>query len=110
MCPNFGTPKIINFPFGTNGQFIIFRCPKTEAHYGMWVECCMLLSIENKYFLLHGFLVILTYGCLTYIMDGWICDFTSFLTVFQSYQDDVWMIMKGCARELRLWLSRFHLE
>ena len=29
-------------------------------------------------------------------MDGWMtCDFTSFLTVFQSYQDDVWMIMKG---------------
>ena len=24
------------------------------------------------------------------------CDFTSFLTVFQSYQGDVWMIMKGC--------------
>ena len=33
-------------------------------------------------------------------MDGWMtCDFTSFLTVFQSYQDDVWMIMKGCAQE-----------
>ena len=32
-------------------------------------------------------------------MDGWrICDFTSFLTVFQSYQDDVWMIMKGCVQ------------
>ena len=29
MCPNFGTPKIINFPFGTNGKFIIFRCPNT---------------------------------------------------------------------------------
>ena len=29
-------------------------------------------------------------------MDGWMtCDFTSFLTVFQSYQDNVWMIMKG---------------
>ena len=27
MYPNFGTPKIINFPFGTNGKFIIFRCP-----------------------------------------------------------------------------------
>ena len=25
-----------------------------------------------------------------YMMDGWMtCDFTSFLTVFQSYQDDV---------------------
>ena len=27
--------------------------------------------------------------------DGWITrDFTSFSTVFQSYQDDGWMIMK----------------
>ena len=32
-------------------------------------------------------------------MDGWVtCDFTSFLTVFQSYQDDVWVIMKGCVQ------------
>ena len=23
------------------------------------------------------------------------CDFTSFLPVFQSYQDNAWMIMKG---------------
>ena len=30
-------------------------------------------------------------------MDGWrTWDFNSFLTVLQSYQDDVWMIMKGC--------------
>ena len=29
-------------------------------------------------------------------MDGWMdCDFRSFSTVFQSYQDDRWMIMKG---------------
>ena len=29
-------------------------------------------------------------------LAGWMtCDFTSFLTVFQSYQDDVWMVMKG---------------
>ena len=32
-------------------------------------------------------------------MDGWMtCDFTSFLTVFQSYQDDVRMIMIGCVQ------------
>ena len=32
-------------------------------------------------------------------MDGWMtCDFTSFLAVFQTYQDDVWMIMKGCVQ------------
>ena len=32
-------------------------------------------------------------------MDGWMtCDFKSFLTVFQPYQDDIWMIMKGCVQ------------
>ena len=32
-------------------------------------------------------------------MNGWMtCDFKSFLTVFQSYQDDVWMMMKGCVQ------------
>ena len=31
--------------------------------------------------------------------DGWMtCDFTSFLAVFQSYQDDGRMIMKGCVQ------------
>ena len=31
--------------------------------------------------------------------DGWmICDFTSFSTVFQSYQEDGWVIMKGCVQ------------
>ena len=31
-------------------------------------------------------------------VDGWMEDlrFYVLLTVFQSYQDDVWMIMKGC--------------
>ena len=34
-----------------------------------------------------------------YSMDGWMtCDLTSFLSVFQSYQDDVWMVMKGCVQ------------
>ena len=32
-------------------------------------------------------------------MDGWMtCDFTSFSTVFQSYQDDGQMIMKCCVQ------------
>ena len=33
-------------------------------------------------------------------LDGWLIDlrFTFFLTVFQSYQDDAWMIMKGCVQ------------
>ena len=33
-------------------------------------------------------------------MNGWMaCDFTSFSTIFQSYQDDVRVIMKGCVQE-----------
>ena len=32
-------------------------------------------------------------------MDGWMtCDFTSFSTVFRSYQDDERLIMKGCVQ------------
>ena len=32
-------------------------------------------------------------------VDGWMtCDFTSFSTVFQSYQDDGRLIMKGCVQ------------
>ena len=33
------------------------------------------------------------------MLDGWMTyDITSFLTVSQSYQDNVWMIMKGCVQ------------
>ena len=32
-------------------------------------------------------------------LDGWMtCVFTSFSTVFQTYQDDVRLIMKGCVQ------------
>ena len=43
-------------------------------------------------------------------MDGWMtCDFMSFLTVFQSYQDDVLDDNERlCAVELCLRLRRFH--
>ena len=41
-------------------------------------------------------------------MDGWMtCDFTFFLTVFQSYQDDVACIERLCAMEPRLRLKIF---
>ena len=32
----------------------------------------------------------------TFVLDGWMddtCDLTSFLTVFQSYQDDGWVVI-----------------
>ena len=40
------------------------------------------------------------------------CDFTSFSTVFQSYEDDKRLIMKGCgqAMETRLRFRRFRRE
>ena len=46
------------------------------------------------------------------LADGWMtCDFTSFLTVFRSYQDDGLVDNERlCAMELRLRLRRFHFE
>ena len=39
-------------------------------------------------------------------LGGWVtCNFTSFLTVFQSYQDDGQVIMKGCVQ----WNPVLHL-
>ena len=32
LCLNFGTPEKMDFPFGTNGNFSIYRCPITKAH------------------------------------------------------------------------------
>ena len=44
-------------------------------------------------------LILIVYPLPTHLMDGWmICDFMSFSTVFQSYQDDGWVIMKGCVQ------------
>ena len=41
-------------------------------------------------------------------MDGWIeCDFISFSTVFQSYQDDERATMKGCVSGTLFTLERF---
>ena len=35
----------------------------------------------------------------TVSLDGWMtCDFTSFSTLFQLYQDDRQMIIKGCVQ------------
>ena len=42
-------------------------------------------------------------------MDGWMtCNFTFFSTVFQLYQDDARMIMKGCVQPFMV--ERFQLE
>ena len=45
------------------------------------------------------------------MMDGWMsCDFASFATVFQSYQDDGWVIMKGCVQRLKIFPPPAGLE
>ena len=37
--------------------------------------------------------------CIWRWLNGWMtCDFKPFLTVFQSYQDDGWVIMKDCVQ------------
>ena len=32
-CFSIGTPKIINFPFVSNGKFMVFTCPNIHAYY-----------------------------------------------------------------------------
>ena len=44
-------------------------------------------------------------------MDGWMtCDFTSFLTVFPSYQDDVWIVCNGTAFKVEKISPRVRIE
>ena len=61
--------------------------------------------IKDKYSCVLSVIILLCNNLVTLLIrapdkrDGWMtCDFTSFLTVFRSYQDDVWMIMKGCVQ------------
>ena len=40
-------------------------------------------------------------------IDEWMtCDLTSFSTVFQSYWDDGWMIMKGCEQRIPITIEK----
>ena len=42
--------------------------------------------------------------------DGWmICNSTAFLTVFQSYNDDGWKIIKGCMQWFKIYDSKDYL-
>ena len=38
-CLSIGTPKIINFPFVSNGKLMIFRCPNIQTDYNKAVLC-----------------------------------------------------------------------
>ena len=50
ICPSIGTPKILNFPFVSNGKLIIFRCPKVWAQYSLIIMCLNIGTPKNHYF------------------------------------------------------------
>ena len=53
------------------------------------------LKCFQKYILIHGW------------VDGWMTyNFTSHYTVFDSYQDDVRMVMKGCVKSNPIYSSK----
>ena len=50
MCLSIGTPKIISFSFVPNGKFIIFRCPKSWAHYSLIIMCLNIGTPNDHHF------------------------------------------------------------
>ena len=48
-CLSIGTPKIINFPFVSNGK-LIFRCPNIQAQCNEAVLCLTFGTPENNEF------------------------------------------------------------
>ena len=53
----------------------------------------------NSISVYHGDGWVIMKGRMDRWMDNWMtCDFTSLSTVFQSYQDDERLIMKGCVQ------------
>ena len=49
-CLSIGTPKIINFPFVSNGKLMIFRCPNIQTDYNEAVLCLNFGTTENNEF------------------------------------------------------------
>ena len=47
-CLSIGTPKIINFPFVSNGKSMVFTCPNIQAHYNEAVLCLNFGTPENN--------------------------------------------------------------
>ena len=47
-CLSIGTPKIINFPFVSNGKLMFFRCPNNQALCNEAVLCLNFGTPENK--------------------------------------------------------------
>ena len=49
-CLSIGTPKIINFPFVSNGKFMVITCPNIQAHHNEAVLCLNFGTPENNEF------------------------------------------------------------
>ena len=49
-CLYIGTPKIINFPFVSNGKLMFFRGPNIQAHCNEAVLCLNFGTPENNEF------------------------------------------------------------
>ena len=49
-CLSIGTPKIINFPFVSDGKLMIFRCPNIQTDYNEAVLCLNFGTPENNEF------------------------------------------------------------
>ena len=49
-CLSIGTPRIINFPFVSNGKLMIFRCPNIQTDYNEAVLCLNFRTPENNEF------------------------------------------------------------
>ena len=49
-CLSIGTPKIINFPFVSDGKLMVFRCSNIQPHYNEAVLCLNFGTPENNEF------------------------------------------------------------
>ena len=49
-CLSIGTPKIINFPFVSNGKLMFFKGPNIQAHCNEAVLCLNFGTPENNEF------------------------------------------------------------
>ena len=49
-CISIGTPKIINFPFVSNGKLMFFRCPNIKAYYNESVIYLIIGTPKNNEF------------------------------------------------------------
>ena len=47
MCLNIGIPKILNFPFGTNGKLMVLGVPILK-HIKVFYLCCSIFLLSGR--------------------------------------------------------------